>query len=72
MAGESAFGQEVGWAGSYVPMMVGASTLNELREFAGPPQRPGMKWIMVDLDTGQFKWYTSTSYRGRGRRRGGY
>lgn len=67
---ENEFGQDVGWAGAFVPMIVGTGTLNELRNFAGPPQRPGQKWIMVDLETGQFKWYSSGGgSRRRGRRR---
>ncbi len=64
-------GGDVGWVGSFVPMIVGEGTLNELRNLAGPPQHPGQRWIMVDLVTGEFKWYTSGrgSSRGRGRRR---
>lgn len=64
---------DVGWAGAFVPMIVGEATLGELRNLAGPPQHPGQKWIMVNLEDGQFKWYTSgKSYsRGRGRNRKG-
>ncbi len=63
-------GGDVGWAGAYVPLIVGEGTLDELRNLAGPPQYPGAKWVMVDLETGSFKWYTSGSKgRGRGRRR---
>ncbi len=65
------FNQDVGWAGAFVPMIVGEDTLNELRNLAGPPQHPGQKWIMIDLENGQFKWYTSGrggSY-GKSRRR---
>ncbi len=69
MPQDNAFGQDIGWAGAFVPMIVGESTLNELRNFAGPPQRSGQKWIMVDLETGQFKWYTSGGGRSRSRRR---
>lgn len=67
-------GADVGWAGAYTPMIVGEGTLNELRNLAGPPQTPGAKWVMVDLMTGEFKWYVANrssgkrSY-GRGRRR---
>ncbi len=66
-------GKDVGWAGSFVPMIVGEGTLNELRDLAGPPQKPGMKWVMVNLADGEFKWYTSgarRSYSGGSRRRG--
>ncbi len=65
-------GGDVGWAGAYTPMIVGEGTLNELRNLAGPPQTPGAKWVMVDLMTGEFKWFQSTGRKrsyGRGRRR---
>ncbi len=65
-------GADVGWAGAFVPLIVGEGTLNELRNLAGPPQHPGQKWCMVDLETGQFKWYTAgrrSSSGRRGRRR---
>jgi len=67
------FGGDVGWAGAFVPMIVGEGTLNELRNLAGPPQKPGQKWVMIDLETGQFKWYVASSprrtYTARRRRR---
>ncbi len=66
-------GADVGWAGAYVPMIVGEGTLNELRNLAGPPQTPGAKWVMIDLQTGEFKWYVASKggrkAYGRGRRR---
>lgn len=67
-------GADVGWAGAFVPMVVGEGTLNELRNLAGPPAYPGQKMVMVNLLTGEFKWYTanrsgSGSYRGRSKRR---
>lgn len=49
-------GADVGWAGAFVPMIVGESTLNELRNLAGPPPTPGMKTFEVNLETGQAKW----------------
>ncbi len=61
-------GKDVGWAGAFVPMIVGEGTLNELRNLAGPPQYPGQKMVSVDLETGQFKWLTR-SRRSFGRRR---
>jgi len=62
-------GQDVGWAGAFVPMIVGEGTLNELRNLAGPPQYPGQKMVTVDLETGQFKWLTrSRRSTGKGRR----
>jgi len=64
------FGGDVGWAGAFVPMIVGEGTLNELRNLAGPPQHPGQKWIMVNLEDGQFKWYTSSGGGYRGKKRG--
>lgn len=66
------FGGDVGWAGAYVPLVVSESTLEELRNLAGPPQHPGAKMVMVDLETGKFKWYEAPrrSYsRSSGRRR---
>lgn len=65
-------GADVGWAGAFTPLVVGEGALNELRNLAGPPQTPGAKWVMVDLMTGEFKWYVASSGRksyGRGRRR---
>ncbi len=67
---------DIGWAGAFTPMIVSAGTLNELRNLAGMPTYPGQKMFMVDLVTGQAKWYTARrssggrrrSYR-RGRRR---
>ncbi len=69
------FGQgDVGWAGAYVPLVVSESTLDELRNLAGPPQHPGAKMVMVDLETGKFKWYEAprrraTTYSSSRRRR---
>ncbi len=65
------FGGDVGWAGAFVPMIVGEGTLNELRNLAGPPQKPGQKWVLVNLADGEFKWYESSrkSYSGGGGRR---
>ncbi len=64
-------GADVGWAGSFVPMIVGEGTLNELRNLAGPPQYPGQKFVMVNLVTGEFKWYQASKggYSGGGRSR---
>jgi len=69
-------GQDIGWAGAFTPMIVSENTLAELRNLAGMPRYPGQKMFMVDLVTGQAKWYAASrrSYsggrrRGRGRRR---
>lgn len=63
-------GGDVGWAGAFVPMIVGEGTLNELRNLAGPPQTPGQRWVLIDLVTGEFKWYQSGGgSRRKGRRR---
>lgn len=59
------FGGDVGWAGAFVPMIVGEGTLNELRNLAGPPQNPGQVTVEVNLMTGVFRWKT---YTRRGRR----
>ncbi len=64
-------GADVGWAGAFVPMIVGEGTLNELRNLAGPPSYPGQKFVSVNLLTGEFKWATTArrSYRSKSRRR---
>ncbi len=62
-------GTDIGWAGAFVPMVVGETTLGELRNLAGPPQYPGQVWIMVNLKDGEFKWYASGRSSGGGRRR---
>ncbi len=65
-------GADVGWAGSYVPLVVTEGTLEELRNLAGPPQHPGAKMVMIDLESGKFKWYEAPrrrSYSGSSRRR---
>ncbi len=49
-------GDDIGWAGAFVPMIVGTETLRELRNLAGPPPTPGMKMFEVNLETGQAKW----------------
>ncbi len=65
-------GDDVGWAGAFVPLVVGEGTLNELRNLAGPPSYPGQKFVTVNLVTGEFKWQTRSNSRynrGGGRRR---
>lgn len=59
------FGQDRGWAGSWVPNIVGETTLSELRDLAGPPQYPGQSWVKVNLKDGEFKWMSSGKRRGR-------
>lgn len=54
---------DVGWAGAYVPLVVSESTLDELRNLAGPPQHPGAKMVMIDLENGKFKWYEAPRRR---------
>ncbi len=49
-------GTDVGWAGTFVPMIVSEITLAELRNLAGPPPSPGMKMFEVNLESGQAKW----------------
>ncbi len=67
------FGQsDIGWAGAFTPMIVSAGTLGELRNLAGMPTYPGQKMFMVDLVTGQAKWYArsrNSSYSRRSTRR---
>lgn len=68
---EMVMGPDVGWAGSFVPMIVSETTLAELRNLAGPPPTPGMKMFEVNLESGQAKWkvWKTPSYSGRRRRR---
>ncbi len=63
---------DIGWAGAFTPLICSAETLSELRNLAGMPRYPGQKTFMVDLVTGECKWYQrsrSSSGRSRGRRR---
>ncbi len=65
-------GADIGWAGAFTPLIVSGETLGELRNLAGMPKYPGQKMFMVDLVTGECKWYqrsTGRSYS-RGRSRG--
>lgn len=60
-----------GWGGQWQEMKVEAETLENLRDLAGPAPSPGKKWVMVDLSTGEFKWYTAGRSRRSFRKRGG-
>ncbi len=64
-------GDDIGWAGAFVPMIVGTETLRELRNLAGPPPTPGMKMFEVNLESGQAKWkvWKTPSYGRRSRRK---
>jgi hypothetical protein len=61
--------EDVGYGGSYAPKVVGSVTLNECRDLAGPAPAEGKKWVMINLDNGQFKWYQASRRRSYG---GGY
>ncbi len=74
MPGHNLFGgEDVGWAGAFVPMIVSETTLAELRNMAGPPQYPGQRRVEIDLVTGMFQWKSrarrTTRRRGSSRRR---
>jgi len=58
-------GEDVGWAGAFEPMIVSKACLDELRNFAGPPQYPGQRMFQIDLVTGQVKWQTRPRRSGR-------
>ncbi len=62
---------DIGWAGAFTPLIVSAETLSELRNLAGMPRYPGQKQFMVDLVTGECKWFhrTRSNYT-RPKRRG--
>ncbi len=56
-----------GFEGMYHPLVIDAGSLMDLQKIAGPPPVTGKHWVMVDLNTGQLKWYQS-----KRRRYGGY
>lgn len=60
---------DIGWAGAFTPLICSAETLSELRNLAGMPKSPGMKTFMVDLVTGECKWYQKTYRKSYSRRR---
>ncbi len=55
-----------GYEGSYQVLKVSEGTLKECRDLAGPPSVEGKHWVMVDLNTGQFKWYQKSKKRWSG------
>ncbi len=59
---------DIGWAGAFTPLICSAETLAELRNLAGMPRYPGQKTWMVDLVTGECKWYQRSTNRGGGQR----
>ena len=46
-----------GYAGEYSPRIIDKGSLVDLRKIAGPSPALGKKWVMVNLDTGELKWY---------------
>jgi len=58
---------DLGYAGSFPQQLhVHGGELDELRDIAGPPPVIGKEWILVNLRTGQVKWYPTRarkSYR---------
>lgn len=60
-------GEDVGIAGAWQEMKVGAGTLNELRNLAGPAPIPGMKMFQVNLQTGECSWRYASKARNYGR-----
>lgn len=56
-------GNDVGYQGSYQPMVLGEGSLNEMRNLLGPPPAEGKKWGMVNLFTGEVKWYQASRRR---------
>lgn len=61
--------EDEGWGGAYKTPMVNSDALHHLRDMAGPPPSPGKKWFMVDLFSGECKWYTSRSRNTYSRKR---
>jgi len=56
--------------GRFQPTIIDGGALSELRDVAGPPPIDGKHWVMVDLMTGQLKWYKSIRKRYSNYRRG--
>ena len=50
---------EKGARGRWEPMVIDQGALLELRDVAGEPPFLGKKWVIVNLMTGELKWYTS-------------
>ena len=67
---------DLGYIGSYSPLVLGDGALQELRNLAGPAPSDGKKWFMVNLSTAECKWYRAarrtTSYARRPTKRGRY
>jgi len=61
--------EDAGYGGSFVPQLVDDDTLGNLRDMAGPAPRPGKRWYMVDLVSGEGKWYESRGRRSYRRKR---
>lgn len=60
---------DIGYEGTYMPMVLNAGALNDLRKMAGPPPSIGKKWFMVNLATGECKWYQASKRRSYNKRR---
>lgn len=65
-----------GYEGKYVPKRLPNNVYEDLCDVVGPPPIDGKKWVMVNMDTGEWKWYRArkkgysggrSSYRPRGR-----
>jgi len=48
--------EDVGWAGSWEPMLVSKECLEELRNFAGQPPYEGARMFQINLGTGECSW----------------
>ena len=61
-----------GYEGSWEPKNIDDGALSELRNVAGPAPTQGKKWVMVNLATGELKWYQSSRRRSTGGYRRSY
>lgn len=59
---------DIGMEGIYAPMVADPGTLTDLRKLAGPPPALGKKWFMVNLFSGECKWYQSSTRKSSYRR----
>lgn len=58
-----------GAEGKYRGNFIDQGALKEVQDVVGMPPRMGQKWVMIQIDTGEAKWYVSVSSGRKYRRR---